>query len=241
MGLLEQVDHLRERIHALQSLKKRAEKATDFEQRAETLAGIVEGFDTLCTPAQVLVEADIEISPIDQVILRTLRAKVEHLSDSYARDRSSILSPFPEQDFRQVFVVPCNTFNQKTEKALRESWSHWVRARMPVIDQEVLNVLAGVDALTTSVASIQALLKSIERHTSVLPESADVVKEVLASCAQAKQAWQDLAGDGVGLDILEFLRAGGSETGAPYDSLKPSVLAWLDEHNLRHVLRIRLG
>jgi hypothetical protein len=241
MSLLERVTHTRERIHALQALKERAVRASEFEQRAQTLGGIAGALDTLCQPAAVLKQAGIDVAQLDQALLAALRTKAEQLREAYARDRSSILSPFPDQDFRHVFVTPCTAFQQRTEAALRDAWSGWVRSRMPAIDQEMLSVLSGVNALSRTVTNIQALLGLVSRHAAVLPQSADDVKQVLALCDQANQAWHELAGDGIAPEILIFLRVAGSGIGASYDLLTPSILEWLDAHNLRRVLRIRLG
>lgn len=241
MSLLERVAHTRERIHALQALKERAERASEFEQRAQALGGIASGFDALCSPAVVLKRAGIDVPQLDQIILATLRTKAAQLKESYERNRSSVLNPFPEQDFRHVFVTPCNSLKQKTEAAFKQAWSDWVRDRMPAIDREVLSVLAEVSVLSSTVADIQALISNIGRHATTLPANADDVKEVEALSVLANQAWHDLAGDGIDQETLAFLRAAGSGIGAPYDLLTPSILEWLDAHKLRRVLRVRLG
>lgn len=240
MSLFERVAYTRERIYSLQALKERAARASEFEHRAQGLAGIASALDTLCLPAAVLKQAGIDVQ-LDQTLLTALRLKAEQLTEAYMQDHSSILNPFPDQDFRHVFVTPCTAFKQRTETALKEAWSGWVHSRMPAIDPEVLNVLAGVNALSKTVAGIQTLLSLIGRYAVVLPQSEDDVTQVLAMCAQANQAWHELAGDGIAPEILTFLRAAGSALGAPYDLLTPSILEWLDAHKLRRVLRIRVG
>jgi hypothetical protein len=241
VNLFERVAHTRQRIHDLRALKERAARASEFEQRAQTLRGIASGLGTISTPATVMHQAGIDVSQLDRVSLVGIQIKAEQLKDFYEKDRNSILNPFPDQDFRQVFLAPCSALKQKTETALKEAWSIWVRGKRPAIDQEVLNVLAGVNALSRTVVSIQELLSQIARHASALPTNAEDVKEVIDSCAQADQAWHALAGDGIAPEILTFLRAAGSGIGAQYDLLTPSVLEWLDAHKLRHLLRIRLG
>jgi hypothetical protein len=111
---------------------------------------------------------------------------------------------------------------------------------MPPIDHEVLSVLADVSALRTAVTRIQAVLALINRYANALPQSVGDVQQVLTQCAQAEQAWRELAGDGIAPDVLAFLRAAGG-AGASYEQLTPSILVWLDAHNLRRVLRVRLG
>ncbi|MGK7944994.1 MAG: hypothetical protein AB4058_11050 [Microcystaceae cyanobacterium] len=41
-------------------------------------------------------------------------------------------------------------------------------------------------------------------------------------------------------DVLKFLKAAGSNTGASFDLLTPSVETWIKERNLSNTLRIRL-
>ena len=240
MSLLEQVAHTRQRIHDLQALKERAARAADFEQRATTLSGLVTTLTPLCLPVAVLKQASIEVPELDHALLGALRAKAADMKAAYAQERSTILTPFPGQDVKYVFVNPCGTFRQKTEIALKNAWLNWVRTKMPPIDQEVLSVLSDVSALRTTVTRIQAVLALISRYANALPQSAADVQQVLTLCAQAEQAWRELAGDGIAPDVLAFLRAAGG-TGASYEQLTPSILAWLDTHNLRRVLRVRLG
>lgn len=241
MSLLEQVAQTRQQILDLQALKKRADHAAEFEQRANTLMDIAGSLAPLCVPAAVLREVGIDVPDLDRALLAALHARAAELVASYASDRSSILAPFPGQDFKHVFLVPCNSIRQKTDSALKQAWSEWVHGKMPAIDQEVLSVLFGVTALSQTVASIRALLGEVVRYAGVLPHSVDDVNKVLALCSDADRAWRELAGDGVAPDVLAFLRAAGGGGGAPYDLLTPSILAWLDAHHLRRVLRIRLG
>jgi len=240
MSLFEQVAHTRQRIHDLRALRERAAQAADFEQRATTLGGLVTILTPLCLPVAVLQHATIDVPELDRALFGALRAKAADMMAAFAQDRSTILTPFPGQDFKYVFVNPCGTLRQKTENALKNAWSSWVQAKMPAIDPEVLSVLSDVSALRTAVARIQEMLALISRYANALPQSANDVQQVLTQCAQAEKAWHELAGDGIAPDVLAFLRAAGG-TGAFYEQLTPSILAWLDAHNLRRVLRVRLG
>lgn len=241
MSLLERVAQTRQRIHDLQALKGRAERASEFEQRASTLGGLVTTLTPLCSPVAVLQQAGIEVPELDSALLAVLRSKAADMQANFGQDRSTILAPFPGQDFKHVFVNPCATFRQRTETALKNAWLKWVRSKMPPIDHDVLGVLFEVAALKTAVTRIQDLLAMLHRHAAVLPPSANDVQQVTILCAQAEQAWRELAGDGIAPDVLAFLRAAGGGHGAAFEILTPSVLAWLDAHNLRRVLRIRLG
>ncbi|QKY02430.1 hypothetical protein G3257_09335 [Janthinobacterium lividum] len=241
MSLLERVEHTRERIRALKSMKERAAQASKFEQRATTLGGIASALNTLCAPVAALTQAGVDVPQLDHALLGALRKKSIQLIEGYTQDRSSILSPFAGEDFRHVFVTPCGTFKQRSETALKDAWSGWVRTQTPTIDQEVLSVLSRVSALHETVTGIQALLGQISRLADTLPLNVLDVEEVSALCTQADHAWHELAGDGIAPDVLAFLRAAGSVVGASYDQLTPSILEWIDAHNLRRVLKIRLN
>lgn len=240
MSLLEQVAHTRQRIHDLRALRERAAQAADFEQRATTLGELVTILKPLCLPVAVLKHAMIDVPELDQALFGALRTKANDMMVAFAQDRSTILTPFPGQDFKYVFVNPCGTLRQRTEAALKNAWSRWVLAKMPAIDPEVLSVLSDVSALRNAVAHIQEVLSLISRYANALPQSANDVQQVLIQCTEAERAWRELAGDGIAPDVLAFLRAAGG-TGAFYEQLTPSILSWLDTHNLRRVLRVRLG
>ena len=240
MSLLERVELTSGRIESLQSLKDLAAQAAEFEQRAKTLEGLANEFEELRVPAAVLEEVGIEVS-LDAKLLGALHSKAVLLKDGYTRERNFILTPFPGEDFRFVFVNPCVSFKKKTKAALHDAWLGWVQKNTPAIDHDVLQVLSTINALGTAVASIQAVLGVIHRLATILPQSVNEARQVVALCSQVNEAWHQLAGDGIAQEVLAFLRAAGGSVGATYDLLTPSILEWLDEHNLRHVLRIRLG
>jgi hypothetical protein len=241
MSLLERIERSRTRIDALQALKKRATQAADFEQRANTLSSIAASLAILETPSAVLQQAGIRVPELDRALMSQLHLKAVQLRDGYKVDRANILNPFPGNDAKFVFFNPSNTFKQRTEEAFRNAWSEWVQRRMPAIDQEVLSVLAGVNALRTAVAKVQTLLGQIKSCIQKLPQSKEDVDQVVLLCADANRDWHELAGDGIDPEVLAFLRVAGSADGAAYDLLTPSILEWIEAHGLRRVLRIRLG
>lgn len=241
MSLLERVELAKGRIDALQSLKQRADQAANFEKRAQVLAGLAGELKAVRGTVTVLAEAGIAVALADEKSLAPLRARARLLKDGYAQDRSTILAPFPKEDFRFVFVTPCAAFRQKADAAVRSAWSDWVQSNTPAIDQDVLRVLCTVSALSTTVTQIQGQLEQTRHHAALLPQSVQDVQSVRQLCTQARQAWHVLAGDGIAADVLDFLRSAGSSTGASHDALTPSILQWLDDHKLLDLLRIRLG
>lgn len=240
MSLLERVELSIRRIDSLKSLKQLATQAADFEHRATTLAALANELDELRAPAKVLKKVGIDLA-VDGKLLSALRSRANLLRNGYTQDRNFILSPFPGEDFRFVFVNSCTTFKKKTEVSLRDAWSGWVKKNTPAIDQDVLSVLSTISVLSATVANIQAEIGVINRAANVLPRDEGDAKQVAAFSSQVNNAWHQLAGEGVAPDVLAFLRAAGSSLGATYELLTPSILEWLDKHNLRHVLRVRLG
>jgi hypothetical protein len=131
--------------------------------------------------------------------------------------------------------------SQKVKAALLAAWGNWSRANIPDIDKDVLEILAGIIALSDSVATVRNLKAKAETVCASLPGGVDDLERLRKLCEEISAVWHNLAGEGIPADVLIFLRSAGNREGAKFDLLTSEVLAWLAVHGLRDALRIRMG
>lgn len=241
MNLLERAKSLSLEIQAIDALKKRADQAVLFEKRAKDLAAPVDELSNLEEAVRVIASLHIPAPLIDRSLVGSLRDRIVDLRSRYSSDKNVVLDPFPGEDVRWVLNQPLSQLSQKVKAALLAAWGNWSRANIPDIDKDVLEILAGIIALSDSVATVRNLKAKAETVCASLPGGVDDLERLRKLCEEISAVWHNLAGEGIPADVLIFLRSAGNREGAKFDLLTSEVLAWLAVHGLRDALRIRMG
>lgn len=137
-----------------------------------------------------------------------------------------------------------NIFKSNVEglkTALREqlsrTWKNYLFQHMPSTNNEMLSILAGVEAFKQTIQRIQRLDLQIQQ--AEFPKSSEEFESADRLIDQLKQTWNSLSSNEVPEDVLRFLRAAANQ-GAPIDLLTPEVKDWLTRHRIAGSLRIRL-
>jgi hypothetical protein len=108
---------------------------------------------------------------------------------------------------------------------------------MPSTNNEMLNLLAEVEAFKATVQRIQRLDLQIQQVE--FPNSSEDFERVDQLIDLLRQSWNSLSSDEVPEAVLSFLKAAANR-GAPIDLLTPDVKDWLTRHGIAGSLRIRL-
>ncbi|MDI9641477.1 hypothetical protein QM565_37965 [Geitlerinema splendidum] len=109
---------------------------------------------------------------------------------------------------------------------------------MPSTNNEMLNLLAEVEAFETTVQRIKRLDLQIQQVE--FPNSSEDFERVDQLIDLLRQSWNSLSSDDeVPEAVLSFLKAAANR-GAPIDLLTPDVKDWLTRHGIAGSLRIRL-
>jgi hypothetical protein len=241
MSLLGRAQRLSEDIREISALKKRAEHAAVVEKRANDLTFPADELKKLESTIHVIASLGPSVPLSEGGLIGTLRNRIADLSTRYATDRNAILDPFPGEDVRYVLNQPLASLPKKVEKALLAAWESWSKKNIPEIDDEVLDILAGITALRATASNVRSLKANAKEICTSLPNGADDLDRLKRLCEQMSDTWHNLTGDGIPKDVLVFLRAAGSREGAFFDTLTTEVLDWITSHGLHESLRIRMG
>lgn len=147
------------------------------------------------------------------------------------------------------WIIDQTSFNYRTFKAnveslknslrqeLSQAWKSYLAQHMPSTNNEMLNLLAEVEAFKATVQRIQRLDLQIQRVE--FPNTSEDFERVDQLIDLLRQSWNSLSSDEVPEAVLGFLKAA-ANLGAPLDLLTPDVKDWLTRHRIAGSLRIRL-
>ncbi|HYX18643.1 MAG TPA: hypothetical protein VE944_30610 [Nostoc sp.] len=136
-------------------------------------------------------------------------------------------------------ILKSNVENLKTtlEQQLSEAWKSYRDQQMPSTNNEILNLLAKVEAFKQTVLQIQIIDREIKNVIYPKNNADFVVYE--HKIEQLKYHWNSLSSDEVPQAVLHFLRAAANQ-GAPLNFLTSEVQDWINQHGISDSLKIRL-
>jgi len=138
----------------------------------------------------------------------------------------------------KIFTPAVNQLQKALREQLSHAWGLYRTEKMPIANQEVLNVLDKVSAFKPTIQRIRHLDLQIQESNSI-PQSSEDFEKVDRLIEQLKQCWDKLDADEVPEAVLDFLKIAANE-GATLSLLTPEVKDWLTKHGLIDALRIRL-
>lgn len=127
-----------------------------------------------------------------------------------------------------------NTLKQQ----LLQAWRNYLNRRLPSTNQEILSLLARIDAFKPTVQVIKNLDALISRNE--FPKSNEEFESIEQLIDQLRESWDSLSSDEVPDAVLHFLRAAANNQGAPLILLTSQVQAWIDRNGIADSLRIHL-
>jgi hypothetical protein len=240
MSLIERARCLSLELREIGGLKKRAEQADLFEKRAKDLKTPAEQLGELEGAVKVIAYLRIPTPLLDRSLVKNLRDRIIDLKTRYDSDKSVVLDPFPGEEVRWVLTTPLSQLPKKVNDALLSAWEKWSSEEVPEVNKDVLDILFSVVSLRNSVVSLRSLKSKAVTACAGLPDGLDDVEHLQRLCGEISFMWQNLAGEGIPEDVLNFLRSAGTQDGANFSLLNETVLDWIDAHGLRGSLRIRM-
>ncbi|WGV24607.1 hypothetical protein [Halotia branconii] len=136
-------------------------------------------------------------------------------------------------------ILKSQVENLKTtlEQQLSEAWKSYRDQQMPSTNNEILNLLAKVEAFKQTVRQIQIIDGEIKNV--IYPKNNAEFAVWERKIEQLKYYWNSLSSDEVPEAVLHFLRAAANQ-GAPLNLLTPEVQDWINQHGISDSLKIRL-
>lgn len=162
---------------------------------------------------------------------------IDTILSQYQEDSEWILN---NKNFRGEFLkLNINKIKTTLEKQLLQAWKNYLNREMPSSNPELLNLLSQVEAFKSTVQKIRQLDSQIQRDQ--FPKYQEELDHTNNLIQQLKNTWDTLNAENVPDEVLKFLKAAASSTGASLDLLTPTVQIWVKDHHLSNTLRIRLS
>jgi len=236
--LLERAQGLADKISQYQKLQAAAKGVEQFRTREQQISSAATSLREAKKRIGAFNEAGIPIS--------FSPAKSEGLIKN-ARSIETILEENPGGlgdlpfNFKYEFYDRVNSIASAASKEVGKTWGSYVAANTSLGSNELLDTLAKVPQLRTSVNAIRKIRMAIDelaKETPINPSLA--IKQLDKLTAELKNAWSELAAEGIPKSVVSFIRKSGAE-GAPLNYLTGEVHDWLESQDLLGAFRIRIG
>ena len=230
-----------------------------IQQRAEALVALIERQSTLSEHVRQLEGFHGQRQEIDRTVGRirplvqawrlfrersigdwssdpqaaVLMQQIAQLRERYIGDRASILGPNRLASVRGVYALA-----DALEQRLLAAWQRHAGARVPGVNNDVLNVLSRIPALKSSVDAVWLGLRELDALLQRLPANTAEIEAFETKVSDVRRKWDAFDSRQLPQEVLQFLKdAGGA--GAPLESFTDTVQQWLREHRLTASFRIR--
>lgn len=216
------------------ALKKYATNLQGFQSRQEQIVQAVAEVRPLVGALQAFRQrgiADFDLTQKADALL----AIIANTETNFHKNPELILDP---SNFRgNIFKSSVEGLKTALREQLRRTWKNYLEEHMPSTNNEMLNLLAGVEAFKPNVQRIRNLDSQIQQVE--FPKSSEDFEKVARLIDQLSQSWNSLSSDEVPEAVLGLLRAA-AQNGAKIDLLTLEVKDWLIRHGIAGSLRIRL-
>lgn len=240
-SLLERAEQLRERIEALRGLRKVANEALRIRTRAEELERPTEQLESWVLVLKAFRKHGISVS-LDTAVAGSVRQFARRIAGDFADDPASILDP--DSTLRRAFWTPLNNLPDVLASRIRTAWVEYIDETIPQRQDDVLDVLGALPGFAEQVAQIRALYRVADDLKRTFGSAGDLqatLKQPELLSIQITEAVARLEGPGIPSEVLSFVKAASTPSGAPLDQYTESVHEWLERNGLSKLVRVRLG
>lgn len=162
-----------------------------------------------------------------------LMAKTHQIAEVFHEDKNVIIAPESEP----TFWKPLEAMPKKVCEALEKEWESYVESKIPPSQAGILEILSKVRGFSDQAGTVRGLFAEIRAMGNSLPKEGDF-ERLDALTVRVKQAWNDLHGDGMPSQVLDFLKKAHT-SGFSLTDLNNDVLDWLKKKNLLGQYAIR--
>ena len=241
MTLLKRAETVSNNVRDLKDLEKRAEHAQLFEKRANDLERPAVSLRKLEPSIEILVEHQIIATAVESGTVAAIKSRLKDLHLRYLLDKNVMIDPFPKEDIRFVLYRALEQLTEQSDAALLEAWGEWGRRQLPCVDNEVLALLEKIEVLRVPAQTVKRLRQEAVEICSSLPADKGAITRLKTLAGDMSETWHNLAGEGVPVPVMAFLRNAITYEGARFEDLTLEVRDWMSEHGLSNSLRVRVG
>ena len=236
MTLLERSEQLSAEVVEINALAAIAHQAEAVRSRAMQFESALAELRLSAGSVQQLRDRRIGVEAEVQAAAG-VRHFLSQLLDAVNADPAAIVGV---KDVQPRMLGPLGKIASSLQEAANQAWGRYVRQQLPAVSGDLLDALSRVPALRPKAEHFRGLrdraLASAARAPSKAAEF-DVIEVLIAQC---NEAWRDLDARDIPQDVLVLFREAATPRGASLSRLTPSVLAWLEEHQLAEAFGIRI-
>lgn len=231
---------LRLRIERLGQLRITAVDAEAVSTRAKQLEEAVGPLSELALVVEAFRRRSLAFSLPTVAVASALEAHHER-HRAYREDPASVTGQSQDSSFRFQYYLPLRNLAPQLRSALMEAWQRYLDEHSPDMQQALLDALATLPGFFSQVEQIRRLHQAVSALREQLPHSEGDIDDARSLVDQLSKLWDALSGEGVDDEIVNFLRAAATSTGAPLADFNERIRTWLRVHELLDRVRIRIS
>ncbi len=226
--IVDDCEQLVTRIAEKERLRRHVEQLNRFDRVGEQLEQAVSRLSPLLLSCASLKES--AIADITLPSAKTLRDETASVLALFQGDREAILDATRFKP--KAFTEAVKTLTDELQIALDRAWQAYAGGRALATNRELLDVLERLPKFRPVVQRIRSLSEKIRQAQAILPTTKAQVDEFNRLVTQAEQAWQELGGEQMPQEVLDFLKAAISPAGSRLGFLTDAVRSWLTQHGI---------
>jgi DNA repair exonuclease SbcCD ATPase subunit len=235
--IVEHADALRGKAQKKKRLQEQQERQTDFQNRERDFREHARRLRALVSTYRLFKAHDVDFEERRGTVretldlLRKIRDRFQEES-TYVIDRQGSLRPL----WRKI-----DSHCQGLRRILEDGWHRYVREHAPGQDEEVLDVLGRIPDFEAPVQRIRKQTKRLLEKKQTLPRTKEDLDAVHELCQSVEKAWQSIGSGDLSEDVIAFIKAAASQSGASLDLLTSGVRDWLEQEGLTESFAVRVG
>ncbi|PHM10110.1 hypothetical protein [Nostoc sp. 'Peltigera malacea cyanobiont' DB3992] len=232
-------------------LLEKSQELVELSQRRKSLQNFVGNLKTIQTRQKQIADALATIQPLVEALKAFRQRGINNIDLTHKAESilSFVMNAEENLQNNSEWILDNKNFkgnilkshieNLKAtlEQQLSEVWKSYRDQQMPSTNNEILNLLAKVEAFKQTVLQIQIIDKKIKNV--IYPKNNADFTICEREIEQLKYYWNSLSSDEVPEAVLHFLRAAANQ-GAPLNLLTSEVQDWINQHGISDSLKIRL-
>jgi len=229
---------------------EKSRKLVELSQLKKTLQKSLDDLQNVQTRQKQITEAVAAIQPLVEVLKafrqRGITIDLTHKADKLLNFIINIEDEFssnpdwifdPENFQGNILKSQVVYLKTQLKEQLSESWKSYRDQKMPSTNNEVLKVLAKLEAFKKTVLQIQIIDRDIKNVT--YPKNNAEFEMYELKIEQLNYSWKSLKSDEFPEAVSHFLQAA-SDQGSPLTLLTPEVQDWINQNGISDSFKIRL-
>ena len=235
--ITERAAALRKQAQRKQRLQEQQERLADFQARERDFREHAGSLATLMQTYRLFEKNGIDFEETRGEVGPTLD-RLRKVREQFEEDPGYIID---RQGSLRSLWKRIESHRDGLRLQLDKAWRQHVRDHAPGQDEEVLDVLGRIPDFEKPVQRIRTQASRLERKKETLPRTEEDLQAIHALSESIGEAWQSIGSGELSDDVLAFLKAAASQSGASLDLLTPGVRDWLEREGLTESFAVRVG